>query len=168
VQINSCLNNKRLLLIIETQVNRISQRKAKRYSIALLNAIKLLENAFKCMKRRTRRTYPAEPSQESRGLSSVADRKRAGSTSRLDIFTRTTITGLSFLKRSLKAFRPKEEKVTLQCDRDLKRILIRYGNALRFLLCLISHCVHIICLCCKYSVYKLRKAAPVCDASFMI
>jgi len=105
------------------------------------------------MKRRTRRTYPAEPSQESRGLSCVADRKRAGSTSRLDIFTRTTITGLSFLKRSLKAFRPEEEKVTLQCDRDLKRILIRYGNVFRFLLFLISHCVHIICLCCKYNVF---------------
>lgn len=110
------------------------------------------------MKRRTRRTYPAEPGQEPRGLSCAADRKRASSTSRLDIFTRTTITGLSFLKRSLKAFWPEGEKVILRCDRDLKRILMWLGNASGFLLFFFSSRIaHVICLCRKYSVYKLRK-----------
>lgn len=135
VNADKFLNNKRLLLIIEIRANRVTSGNR----IALLNAIKLLENAFKCMGRRTRWTYPAEPSQESRGLSCAPDRKRAGSTSRVDIFTPTTITGLSFLKRGLKAFWPEGEKVRLRRDRDLKRILMRLGNAFSFLLPLVSH-----------------------------
>lgn len=109
------------------------------------------------MKRRTRkdlssrnlaRTLAAYPA-------AVAGKGAAGSTSRLDIFTRATITGLFFLKRGLKAFWPEKrerEKVTPRCDHDLKRILMPRGNTSRFL----SPSLTSSCARCSFARLKRR------------